>query len=732
MGNSHEDWKERWIIGTPVDNDLDYYRDDEELVNDCLGERYGQSNVVRVLAARRFGKTSFLLRLERWSRRKEERHWDFVRYLDLQRPIGELKKLVREIDGEIDSSTEESEESPHKILILLDEFNALLSNEARLSVVEPLLERVIRGRNEGCLIRLVLVAASNMEDLLAAPTCRLSESICRELASLPANLIEGLTPEEATALMTHAKRTGHEPPEIDDDLRNYAGSHPLFLQYVCHAHFTEDIETYDEFFRDYVSRGTVQESLENIYRDLSSKEKLMLRYLMHYPRASKYDFTQIGGNITLRTLKIFGLVIGHGDNSHSIRSRFLEDYMRRHHDVDPLMDSSHEVRATWKYLFTRPHPSLEAKGNVWDLHQFGNMYIQTSRGAELKNAGKEAALDCEVWKAYRQFLRRSRSAYPRILIAAGDLILNDLRPGSEMQKDGAIDTLFVIDKEFQRVRSKMERIDEGAEQAIIVPGDTDVLIRRAIKGRPYDQYFRHFENAFPSWAEWQFYRDFPMIIAPLDSARLPSAIDRDAGPSSPVKARLDFQKRASSGDEGLLERYDEYRRADFGCLSSDPGELERRLVAAEERLCPKNQDEDDFRHSLKIVVFHHHLEQLTDSQAVDFWDSHKIKTTLASRQFSIVLNAHSLRPFIHSDTVYDNDLNSGWQLHSIGCGSMSKAFVGAAGANPSFNVISITAKLQPPSEENIKYEFTIKVEEVNLVDGVFRNQGNPHQFVVRR
>ncbi len=723
------DWRTRWYTGLPIKDDLDYYRNDEKLVEECLGPAFGQTEHKRVIAARRFGKTSFLMRLER---RAPQFGWKPVHLLDFQFGLAKVKRATLAVKEALASDNSEAGES-QRILILIDEFNKLLMNEEKIRLVQPLFERALLPSNGRCTLRVVIASASNMDDMLNAQNCLLPSNLIDSLLNLRKLRIVALSDAEKTALMSHAKRTAHPLPDIDAELKAFAGNHPLFIQYVCDAHFNHDIETYDEF-RSYMRDKQLELDQRSIYEDLSKHERLMLRYLLHHERAGDHEFTDYEGGFTLNTLKSFGLVKGHANRSHSIESPFLVQYMKNRPEnrEDPLYDNSNEVRALWPDLFTKIQPGATSKDTSWIIHHLGNLHVRTSRiDAQRRESGKKVELDSKVWTAYRKYPKQSRDPLPRIVVATGDLILNDLDALPMDQFDAASATFRLIRSELKDVSSKMERIDVGARQIIYVPGDTDVLIREADQKADFEQNFSSFDSCFEDWDKWQFFRDFPLIIAPMNSARLPPEA------SEQLKCRYGLWRGATSDTDTttLFERYKRYQKTDFGCLAANPKalkELEKQLEQQNDRLREQSGDGDEFKHALRIGVFHHQLEQMTNAHSVDFWGSHRIKEILAENEFSIALNAHTLRPFIHSDRIYnDKKIRLGWDLHSIGCGSMSKRFVGDA-FPPSFQSISIGAKLLQPVREGVKYKFSISVEEVQLIENRFWKQEPKHTFEVIR
>ena len=47
------DFRKKWLRGEAVEDELDYYRSDDELVLECLGRRYVEEKVIRVLVGQR-------------------------------------------------------------------------------------------------------------------------------------------------------------------------------------------------------------------------------------------------------------------------------------------------------------------------------------------------------------------------------------------------------------------------------------------------------------------------------------------------------------------------------------------------------------------------------------------------------------------------------------------------------------------------------------------------------
>ena len=312
------------------------------------------------------------------------------------------------------------------------------------------------------------------------------------------------------------------------------------------------------------------------------------------------------------------------------------------------------------------------------------------------------------------------------------------------------DALETLRHEFHELKNDglMTPIDDRDSQIVVVPGDTDPLLKQHRRGSGLEQDFSRFHTVFGKSESgiWQFYGDMPITIVPLNSADLPDKVvqrlsKHSSGPVDSLNKFVEAVNRVEP-DAALHAMYKEHQETDFGCLERDSEALRSKLRTLREQFRPNrdvhSERAEAFEHSLRIAVFHHHFEQLNESPAVDFWASHEIKKALAQERFSVVLNGHTLRHLVHSDTIYEDLDQDGWPFHSIGCGAMNHALLKES-ERPSFNKIVVHVDRARAKKRDCKYHFTIEVTDVRLVDGpkgkgsVFQENGPTlHTFHVDR
>ena len=411
------DYRKQWFSnGIPIRDDLDYYRDDEDMANVYLAPSELDPRVMRVLGARRFGKTSFLRRLERWAMQgrsesgRTDYHWDEVHYADLMDDELALATLA---------DLEKNRVKERRTLVLVDEFNSIHGSdvgELQLAV-ERLLRRAFRG-DSGDRLHIVIAAASNMDDELRGEDCPFSGDLVERLTELGERHITSLSDREAERLMTHAKREPHEPPQVERELLDYANNHPLFLHMVCDAYFNErtPVTTLADFQEKYLSKKGIKDDVQRIYDHLSRKQKLVMRYLLDNSQADTGEFTThaAGGTTTLRQLEGFGLVESQNAKV-SIKSKPIEEHMRRLPTGQLKLedDDSTEVMTLWPVLFDCPHPKAIPTRGTWVIHHMGKPALahEPGRSVEPRRCRNRSAKDLERVPGIRQ--RAWKAAHSR-------------------------------------------------------------------------------------------------------------------------------------------------------------------------------------------------------------------------------------------------------------------------------------------------------------------------------
>jgi hypothetical protein len=717
---SSDDLRKSWNFGQPIVDDLDYYRDDDKLVHRCL-QPYGPSaNVVRVLAARRFGKTSFLKRVERWAeggKAGDPKVWNRIFFVngnsapDAERDLSEIVALL---------ANSEALATARGVLVLIDEFNVVQSSENLAKPMERLLSDALNdkfGREE---LRVVIAEASNMEDLILGDGSKISTSVARLLLEKSdVGFIRSLSNDEQRKLITHAKRQPHEPPGVQEALLEYANNHPLYLQLVCKAYFEDDVTSVPAFVEWMRERG-YQENIYKIYTDLSCEEKLVLRYLLQYGRATCDDINDNRGQDVLMRLERFGLVCGNEDSSYSIRSPILRSHMESLPENSKRLDEdrSSEVISRWADLFKTQHQALKDHEGRWVIHHLGNLHIPFD-----DDLGG-------VWRAYRRYLDADR---PHVVVIAGDLLLRPANEAHEEERRRARKTFRTIRNELNQIKADfLRRIDQSPDQVILVPGDTDGFMRPGAGVDQAEQDWDEFGDIF-EWEKWRFFDDAPMMLAPMNSADLPDSSEpeerEEVGVSSIVSRWEYLESCPEPGSKAFAEHFKKLQQGDFGYLQK------RDLNGINDVIRDLKTREmiEEFEHSLRIAVFHHHLEQMSHSHWVDFWNSHEAKRLLARHRFSLVLSSHT-RPFSHTDEVRDETAQGGWwRLHTVSCGSMSDALRSEIPA--SFNKIVVVIKPVARARlgRGFKYEFNVAVTEVRLEGDTFVEQlATQNRFVVER
>jgi hypothetical protein len=205
-----------YIVGPPIQEDADYYRDDEALALDALG-RPGTV----VVGLPRSGKTSFLLRCARLARRRagalpdarlhpepmELRAWGID--AQAQSPAQHVKGLVGR---------------PEPVLLLLDDADALQDREKWPPARVRGFANALRAHAER--LRVVLARGLDVEDSLNwRPFAELT-------SEWPVVYLGPLGESEAEALVALARRPWSTTlgPERQRRVLHEAGRHPLALQ----------------------------------------------------------------------------------------------------------------------------------------------------------------------------------------------------------------------------------------------------------------------------------------------------------------------------------------------------------------------------------------------------------------------------------------------------------------------------------------------------------------------
>ena len=322
----------------------------------------------------------------------------------------------------------------------------------------------------------------------------------------------------------------------------------------------------------------------------------------------------------------------------------------------------------------------------------------------------------------------------------------------------------------------MQRIHQDDQdrprRVVVVPGDFDVEVyEESVAGTPdIKQSLGGFNSIFGSEGPAvEYFEDLSLVLVPLNSSwheGLPPgqksgwyptlAEDQDATTTiERQQTRREWQERqrtrresrlavvhqASAADDTELRRLlGSHRTVEYGSL---PADTRKSLKDAMDRAVPAGT-EPKFRHTLRLALFHHHIEQLTrQTRVVDFEEGYLAKQTLAENGISLVLNGHAHRFYFFSEEIHLTDQKGKTApLRSICCGTMNDRLVDGENTDqshrPSFNEIRIEVK-SLSGEERRKldgkpwYRYDIQVTTYSFTGESFEaDPGSGYRFPVIR
>jgi hypothetical protein len=194
----------RFIVSPPIKDDLDYYRNDEEIVEAVLG---GQS--VIAIGLRKSGKTSFLYRVMR-AAEKVDRAVLYIDLLDFRRS---------EDRDQLSATTVDSIKCNPEAVVLLDEVDVLGT------IAPEILEDLLAC----CRHHPVVLTCT---PIFTHALGRLSPLVQSFVDDLQRHLLGGLKQNEVVALLSQSKRADRPAVAIDEINRIWQSGErlPMMLQ----------------------------------------------------------------------------------------------------------------------------------------------------------------------------------------------------------------------------------------------------------------------------------------------------------------------------------------------------------------------------------------------------------------------------------------------------------------------------------------------------------------------
>lgn len=516
------------VPGQAIEDDRFYYRSDKEDIDHIVLKG---AFVCRVyLGLRRFGKSSFLKRIERLCNGvnggfdSEKPEYGSVRAYFV--PImGSPEDAAQGIEAALQDDAQNAETK----IVLLDDIQGYStwfeSQLDELASFEIALKQLFRTAAESQgRVRIVLAEPTNHREWLEPPERKAGLGgaqgagpqflrLCGQPILNCSSYMSALTINQSTALLTgsplHTQGATERRLDLDNSqvtkLHTAFGGNPWFLS-VAHRLLAErgdlsvlnDAARLQTFFSD-VNRSLGADGLTSIYKSLSRQEKLIVD-LLHdrwFTRRTGelYDKARQEGresltlfpddgrpgpwepdaqSIYLPRLKQMGLISGSERGDMWLTSDIFTECVNSLHNRVPILDRLDEIELdVWNELIGGRTP-WERRSSRCVIHQFSDLLFEDGETGH------------EYWQAYIDWVRtlseEQSDNWPHFVVLCGNLL-----PGAVGEQRDRDDDEVIEEGYRTRLRQAFERLMEvvpylrpvkdakpSGEQVIILPGVLDI------------------------------------------------------------------------------------------------------------------------------------------------------------------------------------------------------------------------------------------------------------------
>lgn len=483
-------------VNQPVASDAVYCRDDDRDVEEAITT---DSTAICYYGLRRFGKSSFLRKIERHAR--EKRHLAEqarVFYFDIEKFPVNL--------GVLAEAEQSAKDQSRRTVLLLDDLRQLELKPDKKRVEREFFPSVRRLKELG--VRLIVSEPTNLGEYLAGEKSSDGRPNLygKEFSSVFTDDIESkfrlrkLSRQE-TEKMLCGNITRKPSRQLDDSFITAAhtefGGNPWLLSHARHA--LDEHEHLSRNFEDLqVSVGkriAKSDPLSSIYGSLRREEQFVLRVLHAVDRGGSNEARDMKGKRFWRTtpevrrtsarLEDLGLIDAQeGYPRRIVPQSILQliDDLVSDGKRTPLEQQFREVRRDWTNFISIQHPDHNNRGELI-IHQLSDVLHG------LEGGGEDELSTLQRYRAYLQFLAEDeerKKERPHFVVICGNLITGhddeDAREDFIKSAAGELETISDLLQDLHDL-SKKDAQKERAKRIILIPGVFDLEWQKLQKGK---------------------------------------------------------------------------------------------------------------------------------------------------------------------------------------------------------------------------------------------------------
>lgn len=695
-------------INKPVESDRIYCREDDAVVEDAI---LSSSKSRCYYGLRRFGKSSFLRKIDRHCREKAhlaEKVKAF--YFDIDKFTSELVKLS---DAERFAKT-----FPGHTILLLDDLRLLESqNDSRR--IEREFFAGLKALKEFKRVRFIISEPTNLGEYLSGDPGpdgkrpkygkRFAELFADDIESTRYRLNKLSRQETIRILCGDITQTA--PVELDEAylMKAYEefGGNPWFLSHARHALDNDpDLARNFEDLQEAValSTGRSADKLASIIGSLRQDERFVLRVLHAVDRSASDAAKDMRGKkywrgtpdvqrVSVR-LEALGLI----DAPEGYPQRIVAQSVSQHIDglvtdgKKPPMDQRYrDVREEWVKFINMQHPDHSNRGELI-IHQLSDILF----GLEAGGGDNQST----TLTRYREYLEHiPQKERPHFIVICGNLITghesSDERSDLLRNAAGELETIGDLLQDL-REAPKKETSKEKAKRLIVLPGVFDLewkkgSTRHAECLTAWNRHVgRHFSTTSGSVLRFS---DTPLgeiVFLPFDSVSIDAIKDRlgdqavddmmDIRRALQLKCRepmMEWLRRPDLNPNGDREvrahfidhtlRYtvdtqltdkegkEAVESTSFKWYAAKQGDPTGRHVRYSEVGFVSGNDlkmiNESFDTALKIGLMHHHPYQQNPSPVSEFYESVQLRRRLAENEVQVLLHGHSQSACMRTEII---------------------------------------------------------------------------------
>jgi hypothetical protein len=699
--------------GLPIENLAEYYRDDYDMLQDILS---GKWTDVVVIGLRRFGKTSFLKRIEgfvnqlpeyrefiqkglaEWQRERDgnpprREFFDEIKelngralYLSMHDSVGVLQRRTRRFLSEIigggdctEAVFDNSKELiPSLIVVLLDEFLVLAEeNDDSRQKRDFFLKLHRSAQNLKKDVVFVIAEPPSVFSVFDESIKR--DSTIAEVTDALQNrvkfFINGLSLHEKYNLFCLRKTKNYgehfEPSKIRNVLERLSGI-PLEIQIAGEAFFSSPEKKADEILED-VAKAFGGYLKNSIIPTMNLRQQVLIRYIIECEMNGSpfhWDSVKKTSHKLFYKLKDFGLIKIDEKKvvrftSEPVRSILCEEV----ESLNTIVDDDAYQKELKNIIFSEelgisPLP-LQWDGRI-NIHHFSDLALGDLTEGFKHNDHVNLELfslnqRINPFEAYLKLLKTHKKYRPHILVFSGDIALNHHSYCYRGLKNYIAEIMEYVEP------LPGERNVIPGKQVIIVPGEMDISNSSDIDCIKSDELERLDACSFLS-----FFHAFEGYGIPAENASK-NGLDRKIAIELPATHGiasynieiLPFNSATMIWPEGKTRK----RMIFLDGLRKAVEENENSLVQSRLdhllgneigflNMARFNGDPNNVENvddTLRIAVTHHNFNPQKARghyYTVDTLNAHEAKISLLKNRFSIVLHGHQRTPIFIKETLH--------------------------------------------------------------------------------